>query len=49
VHARVLGDPELFWRLCDANDTLHPQELTEAVGRRLSVPLPEGIPGGGRV
>lgn len=43
--AQYLGDPELFWRLCDANSALHPEELTERVGRRLRVTLPEGIPG----
>ena len=40
VTARTLGDPEHFWRLCDANDALDPQEL-ERPGRRLIVPLPE--------
>lgn len=39
-----LGDPELFWRLCDANRAIHPQELEEQ-GRRLNITLPEGIPG----
>lgn len=41
--ARFLGDPELFWRLADANNTLHPRALEE-VGRRLRITLPEGIP-----
>ncbi len=44
--AALLGDPELFWRLADANRALHPEELTERVGRRLRVTLPEGVPGG---
>lgn len=43
--AQNLGDPELFWRLCDANGALRPDELTETVGRRLRITLPEGIPG----
>ncbi len=34
-----LGDPELFWRVCDANGALQPDELTSIVGRRLVVPL----------
>jgi hypothetical protein len=42
--ARFLGNPELFWRLCDANRALHPRELEEA-GFRLKITLPEGIPG----
>jgi hypothetical protein len=46
IAARHLGDPELFWRLCDANRALRPDELTEEIGRRLRIPLPEGLPGG---
>lgn len=42
--ANFLGNPELFWRLCDANRALHPRELEQA-GFRLKVTLPEGIPG----
>ncbi|HET8631523.1 MAG TPA: hypothetical protein VFL91_29215 [Thermomicrobiales bacterium] len=43
--AAYLGDPEQFWRLCDANGALRPDELTETPGRRLRITLPEGIPG----
>jgi hypothetical protein len=43
--AHYLGDPELWWRLCDANAAMHPEELVEAVGRKLRITLPEGIPG----
>lgn len=43
--ARYLGDPELFWRICDANAALRPDELVETVGRRLRITLPEGFPG----
>jgi hypothetical protein len=42
--AQYLGDPEQFWRLCDANNAIRPEELTETVGRRLRITLPEGIP-----
>jgi hypothetical protein len=45
IAARYLGDPELFWRICDANRAGRPQELTETVGRRLVITLPEGVPG----
>lgn len=41
--AQYLGDPEQFWRLCDANGAVRPEELTEKVGRRLRITLPEGI------
>jgi hypothetical protein len=43
--AQYLGDPEQFWRLCDANAAMRPEELTETIGRRLRITLPEGIPG----
>ncbi|MCD4525967.1 hypothetical protein [Nocardioides sp. cx-173] len=46
IAAVALQDPELFWRICDANPSLHPDELTARVGRRLRITLSEGIPGG---
>jgi hypothetical protein len=45
IAARYLGDPEQFWRLCDANRALRPEELTETIGKPLRITLPEGIPG----
>lgn len=45
ITARYLGDPEQFWRVCDANRAMRPEELTEEIGRRLRITLPEGIPG----
>jgi hypothetical protein len=45
ITAQHLGDPEQFWRVCDANGAMRPDELTETPGRRLRITLPEGIPG----
>ncbi|GAA0889998.1 LysM peptidoglycan-binding domain-containing protein [Rhodanobacter soli] len=45
IAAKYLGDPEQFWRLCDANRALRPQELTATIGKKLRITLPEGIPG----
>lgn len=42
--ANFLGDPEQFWRLCDANGAMLPGELEQS-GRRLRIALPEGITG----
>jgi hypothetical protein len=42
--ARHLGDAEQFWRICDANGAMNPDELTATVGRTLRITLPEGIP-----
>jgi hypothetical protein len=47
-----LGDPELSWRICDANRTLNPDEVEARAGaddprvRRIAIALPEGFPGG---
>ena len=43
--AQYLGDPELYWRLCDANRAVRPDELTETPGTTLVITLPEGVPG----
>lgn len=45
--ARYLGDPELYWRIADANGALAPAELTTTPGRRLRITLAEGMGGGG--
>lgn len=45
ITARYLGDPEQFWRLCDANGAKLPNELTRTIGRRLRITMPEGVPG----
>jgi hypothetical protein len=37
---RTLGDPEQFWRVCDANDAMDPLDLG-ATGRRLRVAVPQ--------
>ncbi|MDJ0893068.1 MAG: hypothetical protein QNK18_17975 [Gammaproteobacteria bacterium] len=38
VAYRYYRDPELFWRICDANDALWPDELTVETGRLLAIP-----------
>jgi len=40
IAARTLGDPEQFWRVCDANDAMRPLDLLET-GRTLRVPVPQ--------
>jgi hypothetical protein len=41
-----LGQAELYWRICDANGSIRPAELTDTIGRRIRITLPEGVPGG---
>jgi hypothetical protein len=46
ITALHVGNPELFWRLCDANAAMRPNEL-ERFGRRLRITGPEGLPAPG--
>jgi hypothetical protein len=39
ITARFLGDPELFWQLCDINNAMQPDGLTAEIGRKLRVAL----------
>jgi hypothetical protein len=41
VATRLIGDPLLYWRLADVNDTPDPMALC-APGRRLRIPAPLG-------
>ncbi len=45
ISASFQGDPEAFWRIADANAAMRPEALTEEIGRRLRITLPEGVPG----
>jgi hypothetical protein len=38
VSFRFYGDPEQFWRICDGNRVLRPEDA-EVTGRRLTIPL----------
>lgn len=44
ITARSLGDPTLYWRVCDATDVLDPPDLVARPGVELIVPSP--LPGG---
>ena len=39
--AQALGDPEQFWRICDANEAMWPDDLL-IIGKKLSIPSSEG-------
>lgn len=45
IAAKYLGDPELFWRIADANGAMQPEGLVQTVGRQLKITLPQGITG----
>jgi nucleoid-associated protein YgaU len=44
--AKYLGDPLIFWLICDANGAIRPNELVETPGTILNITMPQGIPGG---
>lgn len=39
ITAHYLDDPQQFWRLCDANNPMHPKDLTSIIGQQISIPL----------
>jgi len=41
IAARTFGNPEHFWRICDANNALFPFDLTDEPGRTLKIPIPQ--------
>ncbi|MEJ8822316.1 LysM domain-containing protein [Variovorax humicola] len=41
IAARTLGDPEQYWRICDANNALDPFDLTATLGRVLRIAVPQ--------
>jgi hypothetical protein len=41
ITARYLGDPLQFWRVCDANLALDPDELTDEIGRTITITMPQ--------
>ena len=45
IAAAYLGDPTLFWQICDANRAMRPEDLTGSPGRTLRITLPAGITG----
>ncbi len=42
IAQRFYQDPELFWRICDANLALWPDDLIAEAGRTILIPPPGG-------
>jgi len=40
ISSRTLGDAEQFWKICDANNSIHPLDLTIQPNRVLLIPTP---------
>lgn len=41
ITARYLGDPTEFWLVCDANNVMRPNDLTDTIGRVIKIVLPQ--------
>jgi hypothetical protein len=46
VAAQELSDPDLWWRIADANGVIDPSRMTRPPGRRLRITSEQGVPGG---
>ena len=46
IAAKYLGDPLMFWLLCDANGALQPEQLVATPGTVIAITMPQGVPGG---
>ena len=46
VAADTFGDPEQYWRICDANGDAEPADATKPEGRLLAIPMPLEVTGG---
>jgi nucleoid-associated protein YgaU len=45
---KFLGDPTLYWMICDANGATDPDELTAQPGLTIVIPVAAAIPPGAR-
>ena len=45
IAAKYLGDPLIFWLLCDANGAICPNSLIATPGTTLAITTPQGVPG----
>ncbi len=46
IASSAFNDPQLYWRICDANNAMRPSKLTQTIGTLLRLTLPQGVPGG---
>jgi nucleoid-associated protein YgaU len=45
IAAKYLGDPLIFWLICDANGAIDPRDLVATPGKVLNITTPQGVPG----
>ena len=37
ISAKTISDPQQYWRICDANNAMHPEKLVLTPGRMLKI------------
>lgn len=45
IAAKYLGDPLIFWLICDANGAIRPDDLVKTPGAVINITMPQGVPG----
>ena len=45
IAAKYLGDPLIFWLICDANGAIDTHDLVGTPGKILNITTPQGVPG----
>ena len=45
IAAKYLGDPLVFWLICDANGAIDPRDLVAIPGTVVNITTPQGVPG----
>lgn len=45
IAGAILGDPLVYWQICDANLALDPDDVTAQPGAFIVITLPAGVPG----
>ena len=45
IAAKYLGDPLIFWLICDANGAITPQDLVATPGAVVNITTPQGVTG----
>jgi len=45
IAAKYLGDPLIYWLICDANGAVRPGDLVATPGTVVQITMPQGVPG----
>jgi nucleoid-associated protein YgaU len=45
IAAKYLGDPLIYWLICDANGAVRPSDLVATPGTVVQITMPQGVPG----